>query len=354
MGGLLFLWWLSIGMAAVALGWMVALIVARLLRDRAEARRIHDRRRVQQAFLEIMAGSGDAIGPVREIARRARLTAEALLDVLALVRGAERERLISALAAFGIDDRFRRRLTLGSAAGRIAAAEALSIFPDERNRIALREALGSARSAGLRVALMNSLIDLNAPVELREVIGDLGRRRGAESLLYVPLISRLVRDDPEGALRLFADPTLAPQGRVVLAEALGRAGDYRAIEPLALTAGAPDVELRIASFRGLGALGHPAAEAAVVAGLGDPEWMVRSASCEAAGRIGLRSTIPLLAAHLGDSVWWVRFRAGEALAALGAAGRDELRIAAATGGPLAQRTASMVLAERGLTAETAG
>lgn len=349
--GLMFLWWTSIVMAAAALAWMVALIVARLLRDRREARRAEDRRRVQQAFLDVMAGSGDAIGPVRGIARRARLTAEALLDVLALVRGAERERLISALAGFGIDDRFRWRLTRGSEAGRIAAAEALSIFPDERNRVALREALGRARTAGLRVALMRSLIDLGAPVDLREVVGDLGRRRGAESLLYLPLIARLVGDDPEAALRLFADADLPGQGRVVLAEALGRSGDFRAIEPLALTAFAPDVELRIASIRGLAALGHPAAEASVTAGLSDPAWTVRSAACEAAGRIGLRSTIPLLSEHLGDPVWWVRFRAGEALAALGATGRDELRSAAVAGGPLAQRTASMVLAERGLSAE---
>lgn len=352
--GLMSLWWLSIGMAAVALAWMAALIVARLLRDRREVRRALDRRRVQQAFLDIMAGSGDAIGRVREVATRARVTAEALLEVLALVRGAERDRLISALAAFGIDDRFRWRLTRGGAAGRIAAAEALSIFPGERNRAALREALGLARSAELRVALMRSLIDLGAPVDLREVIGDLGRRRGAESLLYLPLIARMVADDPGQALHLFADETMSAQGRVVLAEALGRSGDFRAIEPLALTASAPDVELRIASIRGLAALGHPAAEAPVVAGLADPAWTVRAAACEAAGRIGLRSTIPSLAGHLGDPVWWVRFRAGEALAALGAVGRDELRSAALSGEPLAQRTASMVLAERGLTAETLG
>lgn len=351
MGGLTFLWWLSIGMTAASFAWMVALIAARLIRERREARRAAHRKRVQQAFLEIMAGSGDAIGSVREITRR--VTAEALLEVLALVRGAERDRLISALSAFGIDDRFRWRLTRGGPAGRIAAAEALASFPDERNRVALREALGQARSAGLRVALMRSLIDLGAPLDLREVIGDLGSGRGAESLLYLPLIAHLVGEDPDGALRLFADADLPAAGRVALAEALGRSGDFRAIEPLALASRAPDVELRIAALRGLAALGHPAAEASVVTALADEAWVVRSVACEAAGRIGLRTAVPLLAAQLGDPVWWVRFRAGEALAALGAVGRDELRSAAAAGEPLARRTASMVLAERGLSLEAA-
>ncbi|MBI2260569.1 MAG: HEAT repeat domain-containing protein [Caulobacterales bacterium] len=348
MSGLLLIWSTSVVLAAVALIWMVSLIVARKFREGAETRRRHDLRLIQQAFLDIMSGSGDAIGRLQGVKRRARLMAEALLEVIALVRGAERERLISALAAFGVDDIFCRRLSRGSVAGRIAATEALSIFAGDHTRAALRRALGKARVGELRVGLMRSLIEIGAPPGLHEVLADLGGRRASDSLLYLPLIARLVADDPMTALKAFGDPKVTGEARVILAEALGASGDYRVLRPLCAAARAPDIELRIAAIRGLAALGHPAAEPTILAGLADEVWIVRSASCEAAGRIGLRAAIPLLAAQLEDPVWWVRFRAGEALAALGDVGRDRLRALAVSGGDLSRRTASMVLAERGL------
>jgi HEAT repeat protein len=200
---------------------------------------------------------------------------------------------------------------------------------------------------------MRSLIEIGAPPALREVLADLSGRRASDSLLYLPLTARLVADDLMTALRAFGDPQVAGEARVVLAEALGASGDYRALSALCIAARAPDVELRIAAIRALAALEHPAAEQTILAGLRDPVWMVRSASCEAAGRIGLQSAIPWLEEQLEDPVWWVRFRAGEALAALGKAGQDRLRAMAASGGDLSRRTASMVLAERGLAAEAA-
>lgn len=348
MTGLLLIWLTSVVLAAVALLWMSGLIVARVWRERVEARRRHDVDLVQRVFLDIMNGSGDAIGRLGRVKRRARLMAEALLEVIALVRGGERERLISALVAVGVDESFRRRLFLGSVAGRIASAEALSIFPGEPTRAALRRAAEGARAGEFRVSLIRSLIEIGAPPALHEVLADLGGRRASDSLLYLPLIARRVAADPVTALNAFGDPQVAGEARVVLAEALGACGDYRVLRPLCIAARAPDIELRIAAIRGLAALGHPAAEPTILKGLRDPIWIVRAASCEAAGRIGLHAAIPLLEGQLDDPVWWVRFRAGEALASLGEAGHERLRATAASGGDLSQRTASMVLAERGL------
>lgn len=348
MSPLLLIWSTSLALAGCALVWMIGLIIGRLLRERGEAGRDRDRRVIQNAFLDIMAGSGDAIGRLRKVQGRARLMAETLLEVVSLVRGGERERLISALAAFKVDHVFRRRLFRGSFAGRIAAAEALAIFPGDGSIATLRQALAAARGVELRVGLMKSLIELGASPSLAEVLADLAGRRGSESLLYLPLIARLVADDPMSALRAFGDSALAIEPRVILAEALGASGDYRALEPLCLATRAPDVELRIACTRALGMLGHPGAEKAVLARLDDGVWMVRSAASEAAGRIGLRSAIPQLAHQLRDEIWWVRFRAGEALAILGDVGRERLRLVAATGDDLSRRAASMVLAERGL------
>ena len=353
MGELLLIWSVSIALAAAALAWMAGLILARVLRERAERRRERDRRLIQQAFLDVMGGAGDAVGRLRGVRHRARLMAEALLEVIALVRGAERERLISALHAFKVDEVFQRRLLRGSVAGRMAAAEALSIFPGEAAGAALREALARARSAELRVGLMRSLIDLSAPPDLDQVLADLDGRRASDSLLYLPVIGRLVSDDPMGGLRAFGDARVPADARVILAEALGASGDYRVLQPLCLASRAPDVELRISAVRGLAALGHPAAEPTLLSALADEAWMVRSSACEAAGRIGLPAAIPALVEQLEDPVWWVRVRAGEALAALGEAGRARLRGLALSGGDLSRRAASMALAERGLAAEPA-
>ena len=353
MSELALIWYLSMALAAGALLWMVGLIVARLDRERDERRRARDRGLIQHAFLDIMNGSGDAIGRLRGVQGRARLMAEVLLDMIAMVRGAERERLISALQAFRVDDTFCRRLFRGSVAGRMAAAEVLSIFPGDRTVAALRRALPRARAVELRISLMRSLLDLGSPPSLSEVLADVSGRRASESLLYLPLIGRLVADDPLTALGAFEDPRVVGHARVMLTEALGASGDYRTLEALCRAARVPDPDLRIAGIRGLAALGHPAAETTILAAMANPEWAVRAAASEAAGRIGLRSAIPLLADQLEDPVWWVRLRAGDALAALGDAGRARLQALAGSGGDLSRRTAAMVLAERGLTAEPA-
>lgn len=348
MTGLVLIWSASLTLAASALLWMVGLIIARVIRERTEHRRNLDRQLIHTAFLDILSGSGEAVGRLNDVRGRARVVAECLLDVVALVRGTERERLISALRAFGIDQILRRRLFRGSLAGRLAAAEALSIFDGPEVAASLREALGEAREPELRVALMGSLIDLGVPPSLDEVLAELSGRRASDSLLYLPLIARLVAGDPMTALRAFGDAGITGDARVILAEALGASGDYRALGPLCIAVRAPDVELRIASIRGLTILGHPAAAPHILNAMDDPVWVVRAASSEAAGRIGLRQAVPKLASLLEDEVWWVRFRAGEALATLGDVGRERLAQIAASGGDLSRRTAAIVLAERGL------
>ena len=348
---LMLIWSGSWVMTALAVLWMTGLIVARVVRERIEHRRERDRQLIHRVLLDILAGSGDAVGRLTRVRRRARVMAEALLDVVALVRGAERERLIDALQAFGIDRVFRRRLFKGSVAGRMAAAEALSIFSGPEVTLSLREALTAAHAADLRVGLMSSLIDLGAPPPLDEVLADLSGLKASESLLYLPLITRLVAGDPMTALRAFGDDAVTGDARLILAEALGSSGDYRVLGALCIAARAPDDELRIASIRGLKILGHPGAEAVILEAMSDPVWVVRATACRAVGRIGLPEAVPRLATLLEDPVWWVRYRAGEALTALGDVGRARLARIAATGDGLSGRTAAIILAELGPAAE---
>lgn len=344
------LWWASILMAGVALGWMAGLILARLRRERVDARREVDRRRVHAVFFDAMTGSGDAAGRLRQLSRRARTMAETLLEVSAVVRGAERDRLIGSLGAVGVPGRLRRRLVRDGVEGRIAAGEALAVFPGPETQTALCSALEGTRNVHLRVAILSSLADIGAPPELRSLLEEIGRGRGAESLLFLPILRRVAAHDPQAALALFREGG-RPDQRPLLAEALGATGDYSALDALIEAAAAEDMELRIAALRALGALRHPAAEATLAAALADPAWEVRAAASEATGRIGLSDLGGRLCAQLSDPAWWVRFRAGEALVALGPKGLEILRRAVVVGDDLARRSASLALTERGFATE---
>lgn len=349
MSFLAILWWSSLAIGAAALAWMGGLILARLLRERSDSRRAADQARVRGLFLEIMHGDAEAELQLKPYQARARLMAEALMEVLSLVRGAEREKLTECLARLGVADQLRLRLDRGSKAGRIAAAEALSAFPDVATVEDLRSALARSRDGDFRVAVLTALLDMDAAPPLRTMLTDMAARGVQGSLLYEPAIRRAAAAAPTEALDVFTLSQAPSATQAVLAEALGASGDYRAVEPLARTAAAPELELRIASVRALGLLGHPAGEAAVTRALSDPAWEVRSAACEAAGRIGLVQAAPLLLQALSDPAWWVRFRAGEALALLGESGIAGLRLAVRADQDAVRRAASLALAERGLT-----
>lgn len=345
-----FLWWSSLAFGAAALTWMLGLIFARVMRARRDARLGLDQARMRRLFLAVMEGDTGALHQLRRPTRRARLTAEAVLDVAGLVRGHDRERLVAALSDLGVPGRLRRRLRRGSRAGRIAAAEALALLPDSANADALREALARTRDPEFRVAAFNALLALGSAPALRDLLADISARGLQDSLLYETVLRTLVAQAPDEALAAFTDPDTSTLVRTLLADALGRAGDYRAVPVLMTAAPDAELELRIACIRALGGLAHPAAEPVVLEALADTAWEVRAAAAEAAGRIGLSSAAVPLVQALADAVWWVRFRSGEALAALGEKGVASLRLAAQVDQDVVRRAAALALAERGIAA----
>lgn len=338
-------------MAALALTWMSGLVLARVLRARSDARRGADRARVRAACLDIVQGSGDAAFRLRPFQRRARLMSETLLEFLAIVRGGEQDALVSAYRSLNIDDRMRARLSRGGKPGRLAAAEAIAAFPGPETIAALERIVRKHRDAEIRITAIKSLIDLDAPPTLRDLLSDMRTQGVSDSLLYLPVVQRMTKLDPDQALELFTDGAVDPAARALIADALGRSGDYRAVLPLCDAASDPNRALRLSAVRGLGVLAHPAASDAIVRALEDPEWEVRSAACEAAGRIGLTAALPALVRCLADEVWWVRFQAGEAMTGMGQMGVQSLRLAAGADVDVVRRAASMALAEKGMTGD---
>lgn len=348
MGLLSGLWWASLVFAAAAFLWMGWLILARLRRERTDGQRAVDRQAVSLAFMGIMNGDEAAPARLAPFEHRARLLAETLLELLNLVRGAERERLIASLRGLNLDERFRARLFRGSTAGRMAAAEALEAFPGEATQGALEKLYMTSRDAELRVAAVRALIEIDAPPGIEALLVELETRDLTDSPLYRPVVRRVAADAPELALMAMEGNRFTPAATALLADALGAMGDYRALGPLMLTATSSQAVVRAASVRALGELGHPAAEEVITRAVGDGEWEVRSEACEAAGRIGSARLAPALVERLADETWWVRFRAAEALAALGPVGIEALKLASGAPSDVMRRSAAMALAERGI------
>lgn len=348
MGALLLLWWSSIGMGGAALIWMFSLIFARVRRARRDARRDQNRRLIQGACLDIAAGAGDAVARLSPMRRRARLLAETLVEFLAIIRGVERERLISAFQAMAIDEVFRARLRRGSKAGRVASAEVLAAFPGRATIDALTDLLETSQDPELRVAAVKAMIDLDSPPPIQVLLDDIQRRGVSDSLLYQPLIRQLAAYDPDAALKALTDEALDPGALALVADAVAAAGDYRAITGLAQAARHADQALRVAAVAALGGLAHPEGAATVVRALDDGDWEVRAAACEAAARMNIPQAVPGLITGLGDAIWWVRFQAADALTRMGPIGIEGLRQAATSDLDSVRRSAGLALAEHGL------
>ncbi len=345
---LLLLWWSSLLLAGIALTWMAGLIVARLFRENSEARRKADRQTLSSAYLAIMAGTDDAATRLAPFQHRSRLLAETLLEVLGLVRGAERDRLIASLVEAGVDERLRSRLTRGSRTGRLAAVEALSAFPSASTRAELRSLQKTSNDAEIRIATVRTLIEIGDPPRAQDLIADLVGRSDKDSLLYAPVLRQLAIDAPDDALAALAIPDLSVAARAVMIDAVGTSGDYRALPTLSLMAAAPEPVLRMAALRALGSLAHPGAADTIAGSLGDDAWDVRAEAALAAGKIGTATLMPRLVALLDDPVWWVRFRAADALARMGGGGIEALRIATTSPIDVTRRSAALALAERGI------
>lgn len=342
------LWWTSLGLVLATLAWMSVLVLARVGRERSGQARDRDRGRLREASLAIVGGAGEAASGLRPFRRRARLMADGFLEFSAIVRGAERERLITAYRLMSADSRFRERLFKGSRPGRLAAAEALAAFPSEETVAALNRLVERSRDPELRASVIRTLVELDRPPDLGGLLMRLEAEQMTTSLVYLPVIRRLVSKSPAEAMMRLDRADTGPAARALLADAVASTGDYRAAAPLESAAQAGEAGVRIAAIRGLGLLSHPGSIPSLIAALSDPDWEVRSAGCEALARTAAVEAVPQLSERLSDTVWWVRFQAAEALSRLGPVGVSALKTVSKSADDLPRRAASLALAEKGL------
>lgn len=271
------------------------------------------------------------------------------LDLIQLVRGAERTKFIGKAAELGVPDRLRRQLRSFSRRRRMIAVQGLALFDDALSRQALLDTLGD-RDDEIRLAAALALGRGDNRPGLDELVARLGLRDNRSSLLTVSLFRLYANEAPDEVQALVLDTDLPQSVRLAAIEALAVSGDYRLVPAIVeLGLRAPDDSEELPRYlHALGRIGHPAAREAVLAGLASSSMPARVAAAGAAGRIALVESADQLTELLDAPEWWVRFRSAEALLQLGDTGIVRLREAAASGGELAREAAATMLAERGI------
>lgn len=343
MSGLAALWFLSLGIALVALLIMFSLLLARLVLGWTGRAREQEKKRL----VPLLLGSRSQ-GKLRA-GGRGDLLATLLVELIQLVRGSDRDRFVETATRLGVPERLRHHLNSGSPRVRLAAAEALAEFPDEKTVERLLAALRD-RSSDVRLAAALSLAALDRAPPARELVDLLGIGTGENSLLTVGLFRDIAARRPGEIKGLILDDDVPGDAKASAIEALSASADYALvplIASLAVSSDSDDPALP-RYLRALGAFAHPAGERAVKRGLGSANWQVRAAAAEAAGKIGLSSLGAQLRELLADKTWWVRFRAGEALARMGEDGAVLLRQAARHSPEPGRSAARLTMAERGI------
>ncbi|MGY6552874.1 MAG: HEAT repeat domain-containing protein [Erythrobacter sp.] len=267
------------------------------------------------------------------------------LELAEMVRGPERDALLSRAKMLGVDRVLLRHSVSRIPQNRLLAAEALAMFPAGRERV--RQMLRDTNPY-VRLGAALALAQNQAAPPARELVERLRLGTEERSLLTASLMRDLVEADPGSVEDLLGDGAIPSATKLAALDALAAGGRVEHAPLVAKMAedSAHDSDLLARIHHALGRIGHPSGHKAILQGLVSPAWQVRAAAAQAAGSNGLVEAVELLGDLLEDTHWWVRFRAGDALWRLGNKGRDVLEKTARDGELIARDAAQAMLAEK--------
>lgn len=344
MGALIAIWWVALGLCGLAFAWLGLLILSRRVRDRLERRREAERRALGRALRDLALGAADVPGIL--CARRLNLarTAEELAHVANLLRGPEMERVALALRAAGVHDRLLRGAARGRPRRRQVCIEALTAFPGEDTRRALRRVAETA-APDVSLCAWRALFDLGELVRLSDLERDARTARG-RNLERLDLAGRIVAQRPEEALPYLRDDRVSDAVRIRLVDCVAASSSPVVSSTLvALAQLCPSPPVRAAAIRGLGRHGCRLGEKVLADALAAPDWEVRAEAASAVALCRAAGLADRLVELLNDEVWLVRYRAGDALTRMAATGLRKLRQVAESGEGRPRRIAHFLLQE---------
>ncbi len=288
------IWISSLVMAGITPLFMLILVVNRIIGDRIQRRRKLRSDELITRILIFLDDEGPDDAYLRSLrGRDRRLLGDLVGDLLRLVRGDNRSKLVGLLRRLGAVERQIVGLRTGNKRRKIAACANLAYFDDDRVTQALLTALDDD-DFDVRMSAARALADLDKVPSIQVLIDKLDIRSGFRS----KALSNLFRDLGQAALPelmlVASRPEANEQVKILAISAMGRIGDLAAVDVLVQLAHDSSLDVRAAVFRSLAMLSHPSAAEVLNEGLRDPAWQVRTQAAGCAGRIGAISAIPLL------------------------------------------------------------
>lgn len=316
---------------------VVALVLVRLAKDRAEQRRQTLRAPVWRTVLTLSSGEGDEVvdahAALLEVTPSQREAVEA--DAFALLpklRGDARERLRDVLRAWGTVDDARRSTTSRSAVRRCRGYYRLGVLAEPARRGELLAGLDDRDFIARRTCML-ALGSYPDPEVVERMID---RTVGEPALRhdFLASVDRLgsaavpvLRQELYTARSELAErPERGARRGQLVAEGLGLVGALVAVPTLerALADEAPE-EMQVACIRALGVLGAPSSVTTLATAVLSDDAEVRRVAAQSLGLVGGREAVTPLSAALRDADVEVARAAADGLRRCGQPGEAVLR-----------------------------
>ncbi len=311
----------------------VLLVLARVLKDRAELRRQHVRSSIWRVVLALGSGEGEEIDEAYAVlldatpAQRKAVESDAFA-LLPKLRGASRQRLSEALIAWGGLHRATYSTTSRSVVRRCRGYYRLGVLAEPGRREQVLRGLDDRDFIARRTVMLalGSFPDLHVVERMLDATVGEPRLRGdfLASIDRIGLVAAPVLRHHLAVALESAGEHGERRGQLA-AEALGLVGAIDSVRALeeALPV-APDA-FRIACINALGSLGSPGSIIVLGDTLDHPNPDVRRAGAQALGLIGAGHAVELLTSALEDDNVEVARAAANALHRCGRPGRWVLR-----------------------------
>lgn len=299
---------------------LTTVLLLYLRRRSAEHETVHDKMADRILSQELMAhlAVGHCLNEIKSDGLEPQQVERVFSHLLQLVRGPERDLLLTIADTLGVPDPAIAQLRHRNEARRVDAIRLLEQLPVPRVVRLLTASMSTDRSTMVRTEAAAILTRIGSVPSPCAIIDSLNLRTTNPSLLHAAMfragsvqygseMAALVQKLPKGALRS------------MIAEALGWSENFSMLSIIADLAQSDDSELRVACLKAARQLGHPGAQAWVLPMLLDPVDAVRVQAVRTCGQLRLVDAIPVLSRLVENSSWWVRTRSAESLAILRAA-----------------------------------
>ena len=301
---------LSVVFAATMLACMVMLIVRRWRAERRQGAISAQSSAVTRTYLRRLGGSLDVAPPAA-----GPISLTAVLHLCQLLRGAERDRLLTLAEADGLFDLALSKLKHSGPPGRARAIQMLGQFGGDRAVGALLERMTNDPRPALRLEAASALAALGRLPAPAETIAILGFANAAPTRVHSALLRSLARSHTR-QLGSMLGTALPVTLRCMIVDTLGWSDDYSVADLIEQAACDDNPEMRCAALRAGRQLGRPDASNWILPLLSDPIAEVRVNAIRACDTLQIEQAVEALERLCSDPHWWVRSRAEEALLTL--------------------------------------